>query len=386
MGDHAKLSPSSAHRWMNCPGSIAATEGMESPDSVYSREGTFAHDIAATALNTGLDAEAYIGKTDGTFTVDETMAGQIQTYLDVVRGILMIEGGELGVEQKVTLTEDVWGTGDAVIWCNRLNPGRITLHVGDLKFGAGITVSAEENEQLMIYALAAAATANVALRDISEVVLHIVQPRRPDQDGNAHRQWVTSGKELEAFLRKVMKAIIDVQMPDAPLVAGDWCQFCAAKASCPALRGQAMKAAAVVFATGDVMKPQRPLAVDEFTPAQLAKILPTLDVVEKWVGAVREHAFNLAAKGKKIPGFKIVERIGHRKWKNEAEAAGVLRKLGVDPLEHTMISPAEAERRKVMKKVVDGLTMKPVTGTVLVEDSDKRPPVNKASVFSNLLE
>lgn len=47
---HAKLSPSSAERWMSCPGSVALNEGKEDRGSSYAAEGTAAHELAEKIL------------------------------------------------------------------------------------------------------------------------------------------------------------------------------------------------------------------------------------------------------------------------------------------------------------------------------------------------
>ena len=51
MTNHSLLSPSTAHRWMICPGSVAM--GMTLPDepSDYAMEGTVAHALAESMLN-----------------------------------------------------------------------------------------------------------------------------------------------------------------------------------------------------------------------------------------------------------------------------------------------------------------------------------------------
>jgi Protein of unknown function (DUF2800) len=60
---HAELSPSSAERWMTCPGSVAACRDIPDTSSTHADEGTAAHHIAAACLESGEDAKAWIGKT-----------------------------------------------------------------------------------------------------------------------------------------------------------------------------------------------------------------------------------------------------------------------------------------------------------------------------------
>ena len=64
MSGHAKLSPSSAARWMTCPGSVTLSEGIKDVSSSNASEGTMMHAFAAKCLETGTDAAGYVGQTD----------------------------------------------------------------------------------------------------------------------------------------------------------------------------------------------------------------------------------------------------------------------------------------------------------------------------------
>lgn len=57
MSKHALLSPSSAHRWCNCPGSVALTKDLPNVSSPYAEEGTRAHRLAELALAYWREAE-----------------------------------------------------------------------------------------------------------------------------------------------------------------------------------------------------------------------------------------------------------------------------------------------------------------------------------------
>jgi len=378
---HAKLPPSAAHRWMKCPGSVALRD-IPRTDSVYSREGTFAHEIAADLLNNGSRATSAVGQTDGEFVVDAGMAAHLQSYLDAVRSTSLLTGGTMLVEHRVGLTPQVWGTADALVW----SEDGTTLHVFDLKFGAGVPVYPEDNAQLMIYAVATLATFPQACDRVRAVHLHIVQPRCP-KDGEVHREWVTSTAELEKFAADLTSAAKATEQPDAPLRAGDHCRFCPGAPTCPALRESAVQAAVDVFPTGDISAPAAPPSPDTFSSQDLAKILQTADTVEVWLKAIRAEAQARAERGLAVPGYKLVESVGNRKWIDENVAAAAIRGSGGNPYTQKIISPAQAEKLlgRAGKPLVAPLVVRPVSGVKLVPETDKRPAItDRASVFGRI--
>lgn len=77
------------------------------------------------------------------------------------------------IEQRLDFSEwvpDGFGTGDFVIIADG------TMEVCDLKYGKGVPVSANNNKQMMLYALGAIAEFNF-LYDIQKVRMTIIQPR-----------------------------------------------------------------------------------------------------------------------------------------------------------------------------------------------------------------
>lgn len=369
MGKHAPLPPSSARRWINCPGSVRMCASLPDSDSVHSREGTFAHDIAARVLEQDLDlATELLGETDGEFTLDKDMAGYVQGYVNAVRRCVLLTDGELLIEQRVDLAPEVWGTADAVIF----SEGR--LDIFDLKYGAGIFVEVEGNEQLRIYALGALNTHPdlVARYSVTEVGLHIVQPRRLDSEGEAHRECTVLVEDLDTWcLNTVQPAIKEAHGEGAALRSGDWCGFCKRKATCSKLHEEALAAARDVFPTGDATDVVAPPSPDTFSVEDLSRILANAEIVETWLAAVRAHCHQQAERGVTIPGFKLVEKIGNRRWQKSVDVAAKLTSAGIDPhAAPKLVSPAEAERRlggkKAAKEFIAQFTERPVTGSHLV--------------------
>jgi hypothetical protein len=371
---HAKLAPSGAHRWIKCPGSVALCATMPEVESVYAREGSFAHEIAAAVLSSDHNHVAsMLGTTDGEFTCTPTMAAHLQAYVDVVRARQICYDGELQVEQQVALTKDIWGTADALVW----QPGR--LDVFDLKYGAGKPVTARENPQLMTYAMAALTTFTdlAAEYRVGHVGVHIVQPRRPmaSDDDSPHTSWDISVLDLQTWAHETLLAAAKATgKKDAAFASGDHCGFCLARGICPRLRQDATELAVDLFVDQDETLP----APGSLPPETIADALRRAAIIETWIAAVRDYALAAASRGDTIPGYKVVEKIGNRKWTDEAAALAMLTGAGVaDPYQKKLFSPAQAEKAlgKGAKSLVVGLCERPVTGVVLVPETDKRPAI-----------
>lgn len=166
---HARLSPSAAARWMNCPGSVALSDGIKDSGSDFAAEGTAAHEMAERILEgaTGTDLIGMKAENGIMFTAE--MLTDVLRYVDLVRDLVASTDGKLLVEQKLSIGHltgeaDAKGTSDCVILAGD------ELIVGDLKFGRGVQVDAEDNYQLMIYALAALEAFGKGIDTVSDTV------------------------------------------------------------------------------------------------------------------------------------------------------------------------------------------------------------------------
>ena len=200
---HAEFAPSAAHRWMNCPASVPMSRDAP-PDkgSEHAAEGSVAHKVAdrlVTGTMDELELLELVGTTldheKFTIKITEEMVDGAVLYRDTVAADLRElgkQGRPAGVghvsETRVrasVIDKDLWGTADFLLWQN----GNV-LYVYDYKFGKGVPVEAEENEQMLIYALGA--MEKIGCRAYDRIELVIVQPRAPHADGPVRRWPVQS--------------------------------------------------------------------------------------------------------------------------------------------------------------------------------------------------
>lgn len=402
MSAHAKLSPSSAERWMTCPGSLVLCAGLPDTSSSFADEGTLAHAFAAMCLETGKNADHFAFGYEFSYDdhgvaksalIDGDMRTHVQTYVDLVRALSA--QGELMVEQRLpidhlTAEADAHGTADTVILLGT------ELIVIDLKYGRGVRVDAEENAQLQIYALAALNQFSLAA-DFERVRMIIAQPRL----GHVS-EWVQSVADLEAFGEAVkMKAqwahacvTLGLDEVEDLMPSEKGCRFCKAKATCPALRQRVLDTVADDFV--DTGKPIAPQLADSRAlleasdNAHLGECLSLVDLIEGWCKAVRAKAEAELFAGKPVPGFKLVEgRRGARKWSDPAEAEEALKRMKVkhdQMYDYSVISPTSAE--KLAKAGEIGPRQWPQLQTLITQPegkpsvaplSDKRPAIDVAA-------
>jgi len=122
------------------------------------------------------------------------------------------------------------------------------------------------------------------------------------------------------------------------------------------------------------------------TPAQIAKILDTLEVLNQIGDKVKERAIELAHKGVTIPGWEACFSNPRRAWEDEEQANEKLEELGLkdkrDRYSVELLSPAQAEKKLKEKKLwprskagVDFTD--PFTG--LLADKDGKPSIKRSS-------
>ena len=360
MALHAKLSASGAHRWMACPGSVAAEDGLPDRSSSFAEEGTIAHELMEKILaNQGVRLNPYKWE----------MIEAVTVYVNYVSSLRKYGEDYLFVERRVDFSEwvpDGFGTADTIIVNDEV------IHIIDLKYGKGVQVFAENNPQAQLYALGAYAEFGF-LTDAKKVRISIVQPRLDHIS-----EWELSVTELLKFGETVRQAAADTQNADAKRVPGiKQCQFCKAKATCPALYKLTADTLMADFDQLDEIIP-----VNKLTDDQMRAAIENRPLIEAWLSAVENLAKERIANGNGFAGYKLVEGRANRKWADETIAAERLSKYTKEDIfTRKLITPAQAEKilGKKDKTKIEDLIIKPRGSPTLAKESDPRPEI-KATI------
>jgi hypothetical protein len=373
---------------MRCPGSVALEAPFPDTSSRYAAEGTLAHALASERLTIPRDnpvifAADWLSQTtavDGfSFTVNEEMLAHVEDYAQLV--LKYAEGGQLLVEQRVDFSPvigvpDSFGTSDAIIIKGD------ELIVIDLKYGMGVQVDASENEQLQLYALGALNDYDM-LADFSVVTMVIHQPRK-----NHVSEWSIPVQDLRAFGRKAAAAaqiVLDAPLsPLGNLAPGEkQCQWCKAKAVCPALKDEVQASTALAASPEDFRD------LHDVPSDNLGAAMDKVALIEGWCLAIRAEVERRLFAGDSVEGYKLVEgRRGNRSWASENDTEALFKsfRLKQDEMyDLKLISPTKAEKLLKDKSPkrwvkVEGLISRSDGKPSVAPVTDKRPALAITSV------
>lgn len=378
---------------MRCPGSLLLESKIPDQPSKYAAEGTVAHQIASECLisqlakeKNPLKPEDYLGRiieADGfEFTVTKDMIHHVEKFIEFVYATAGTEG-QILVEKRVDFSDAIGqpnstGTADVII----LFPNRITDI--DLKFGMGVKVDAEDNEQASLY-LVGTVNDYGFMTEAEDYVMIIFQPRID----HISEVCVTQ-EQLDAFIVKAKAAaelaisFVENENLEPILVPGEkQCRFCKAKATCPALKEE-IKQVVGHLATKDDFADLAEVNTDS-----LATAMDKVPLVEHWCLAIRAEVERRMFAGTEVPGYKIVEgRQGNRAWSNPEEAEKALKGFRLKSEEiydYKLISPTSAEKLlkktkpKWWAKLQDLISRAPGKPSV-APATDKRPALDVSKV------
>ena len=370
-GKHALLSASSSHRWLNCSPSAHLEQEFDDRETEAAAEGSAAHALCEHKLRRALkmqsrkpiskyDCDEMDAHTDGYVEfVLETLADARQHCADPI----------VMIEQRLDFScyvPDGFGTGDCVIIADD------TLHIIDFKYGQGVLVEAEQNPQIMLYALGAL-TIYDSLYDIERVCMTIYQPRRDNVS-----TWTVRVTELNDWAENTLRprALLAFE-GRGDCQPGPWCTFCRATVKCRARADAKLTLAKYEFALPPLL-----------TDAEIEEILAKLDDLTKWANDILDYAQDAALNhGKQWLGFKVVEGRSNRKYSDEGAVAEAAKAAGYhDIYKKTLLPITDMEKlmgKQRFTELLGTLVYKPPGKPALVPITDKRPAISTAKTDFN---
>lgn len=368
MKKHAMLSPSGASRWLTCTPSARLEQQMLEQQSSYADEGTFAHELSELLIKEkgyGVDLTAHIERLinsrEGELYYNEEMHTYCSEYAEFVvnyvreapPGSILIQEAQLDLNHYIP--ESFGHVDNSII-------GEEWLTVIDFKFGKGVPVSAENNKQMMVYALGAYRFYNI-LYDMTKVRMIIYQPRIDNIS-----IWEITVEDLVKWANETLRPTAMMAWKgEGELVAGDHCRFCRVRARCSELARHNLE-----------------LTHREFDPAlledeQVSKILLKSKQIKSWITAVEKYALQKAIEGKQWPGMKVVLGRSVRKYADEEKIKEELAKDGADVnklLTSKLLGIIKLSKQLTklqFEKCVEPHLIKPPGKPAIVSIEDKRP-------------
>lgn len=382
---HAKLSASGAGRWATCPGSVQMEDGIPDSDSVYAKEGTLAHELSELKLKHYLDSKGFgkrklnaaVKKIKENELYQAEMDSYTDTYVDFIKEKALSYPSQpyIEIEKRVDFSSWVpggFGTCDCIIIQGN------TLSIVDLKYGKGVPVSAEQNEQLILYALGAYEAFSL-IYQIEHIEMNIVQPRL-----NNISSWTADLTELllwgDYFKFQAEKALSG----EGELVpSAKACKFCKARNICTARAENNL-----------TLESEIHLNPNEIPKDKLYEYISRGEDIAKWVNDLKAYALNLCLAGEDVKGLKAVAGRTSRSWSNQDEALKKLIDGGIDeaiiydkvPL--TLAKLEKALGKEQFTNLVGDMVVTSEGKPTLVFENDKRPSitntVNATSIFKPL--
>ena len=391
---HAILSPSAAHRWLHCTPAPRVEAEFPETTSEYAEEGRLAHsvcELAAKKKFTVMNNRTYnsrLKKLKADPKWDDEMLSTAATYVEhLTEHAMRFEHAPyVALEVRVDITDyapEAFGTCDCVMI------GGDELIITDYKHGKGVPVSAQDNPQMLLYALGALKLYRPIYGDmIRRVSTYIDQPRLGSYDGAS-----MTVEELLAWGESIKPKAAAAFMGTGEFAPGEWCRFCRAKAKCRARANQntALEDFKDCIPLGRSIPMQAEYDTTGFKPSncltdeEIGALLVRAEGLVAWYNDLKEYALAACLNGKTIPGWKAVEGRSTRAWTDQDAALEALMAGGVEEaIIYDRVPKTLAQLEKVIGKqrfgeLVGGMITKSPGKPALAAESDKRPAYNGAA-------
>lgn len=338
------FSPSSADRWVNCPGSVKLSQPFAGKieQSEAAKEGEAAHWVAEQVARKLPVPDL----TPTGFPVTDEMREGAAIYAALLPDHVQLEE---------------WKT------CTAIHPqmGKMrvdaafdteeteTLTVVDYKFGHA-HVDAFENMQLL------ASVAGFAYSKRKNLELVIVQPRAFGQ--SAVNSWRLTVADYDAKWLPILQAAAHAAVGENPPTnTGSHCQYCPARHACKAITDASRSI--VEYSTGAAL-----LDIDpEGAGIELAILMDAAERIKQRISGVEAQVEGWLKEGKRVPNYTLQQSYSNLKWTAPTEKVLAVAKLqGVDILKpQEPLTPTQAKKAGLADSVIEKLASRDYLGDKL---------------------
>lgn len=397
---HKPLSGSRLSRVIECPGSFKLAQTFENKQSSYAAEGTMLHHVVEWYLNNNpieaLDVllepkvpSTFQDPSGETFELTREHIRAVEDCLIYLGNVIKTCGPNwsIAVELETSMAKyhtclfESGGTADIVL----VDSDSQVLHIIDWKFGQGVMVSAQNNDQLRSYGVGAMLHFGyLNVTDLDWVLeTHVVQPRIDNYDHE-----VLDQRDINVWLKsRVIPAVTEAYSDNPSFNPGkDQCRWCPAKYTCKARSNYANQTAADIFRAASALP--EAISVEE-----VSEILTRAPAYEDYISDLRVFMQRHLEAGNEDSNWKMVHGRSIRKWADADEAEEfLLEQADVDIADiytTKLISPSQAEqlsRALRQDEEFNALIVKPDGKPTMVKTSDKRKGIEYMSAIDKFKE
>ena len=348
---------SSLHRPMQCLGYLSLENLVHEEAGQPAKDGTAVGELLSEMIRQRTDSPK-IGTTasNGTFLDQDMWFHARDTYNTILQ---RAQGNPIETEERID-----WMTPAGIKIRGQFDISFVvgnTLYVEDLKYGYGI-VEVKDNWQLIGYAIGQAQRLGQMHNYKPDYVSFTIHQPRPYHEDGRVRTHIITWDELIKYYQDIVQRMQDYVSGARTLETGKACKYCNAGSTCPALNRSANKAMDTVLCEWS----EKPLTNEEVAE-QYELLQRAHELLELRLKSVEQLAISRIQANQIIPGYAFEMAYGDRKWKSNVTPESIHALTGVTITKTEMLSPNQAEKAGVSKKLTSVFTEKPAKGVKLVK-------------------
>ncbi len=343
-------------RTMNCLGYHSLEDLQESETNEAAKEGTAIGELLSEMIRQNTLTPNIGQAASNGFHLDRDMWFYASDTFKTLKDTS--QGAKIETEERID-----WMTQSGITVRGQFDISYIvgsTLHVEDLKYGWRI-VDVKENWQLIGYAIGQVFRLSKNGFVPTHIHFKIHQPRPHHEDGPI-RSWVITYDELIEYCKQIEERLMALVSGDKTLSTSKSCLYCEGLNSCPAFNRSFYASVETVLGEW-----KQDVLSNEDVSHQLDVLNRVQEIIKIKSDSLNQLGVMRIGAGQIIPKYSIEETLGDRKWSKEVSAKSIKVMTGIDITKQDILSPTQAEKAGVPKKLVAQLITREKRGSKLVK-------------------